>query len=432
MANPTISAQELKALEAQASQAEMSGRLDEAARTWERIVASVPTHAPALFSLGQYALRKDDPTRAREWLEKLVKVDGRDPQQWLSLAVACQGAKDEAGEEEALQGALTVDPSDLLALILRGNLYERQGKAHDAARLYGAVAAVAPPADRLHPDLRASVGHAIQYRDGHLKRYGEFLDGHLEPHLRDLPAPEARRFREAVDLLVGRRRRFESFPSSFFFPRLEPIEFFERSQFPWLDAFEQQTDAIREEFVAVMREDRGFSPYIAYPPGVPLNQWAELNHNANWSAFRLIERGAPVPENASRCPVTMGLLTTAPQPDQPGRTPAAMFSLLKPRTRIPPHSGVSNVRLVTHVPLIVPEKCGFRVGNTTREWVPRQAFVFDDSIEHEAWNDSDKPRTVLIFDIWNPLLTEVERRLVTALSGAMNDFVGGAPSSIDL
>ena len=424
LSNPTLSTQDLRALEGQAAQAEMSGRLDDAARVWERIVEAVPNHAPALFSLGQYFLRKNDPGRAKLWLDKVVKADGRDPQQWLSLAVACQGLKDEAGEEAALTGALKADPSDLLALILRANLFERQGRVADASRLYGAVAVIAPPAERLHPDLRASVAHAIAFRNDHQRRYGEFLDGELSPLLQGLPAEQTRRFREAVDLLVGRRRRFESFPASFFFPRLEAIEFFDRPLFPWLDAFEAETEAIREEFVAVMAQDRGFSPYIAYPEGVPLNQWAELNHNPNWSAFRLIEKGVRVEENASRCPRTMALLAGAPQPAQPGRTPTAMFSLLKPRTRIPPHTGESNVRLVTHVPLIIPEKCGFRVGNTTREWIPGQAFVFDDTIEHEAWNESDKPRAVLIFDIWNPFLSEEERRLVSALSAAMNAFAG--------
>ena len=424
MAPPDISAQDLRALELQASQFEASGRLKDAAQCWERVAAAVPNHAPALFWLGQDALRKDDPRQARDWLQRLVQADGRDPQQWLSLAVACQGVQDERGEEAALLGALTADPSNLLALILQGNLFERQGKAHDAARVYGAALAVAPPAGRLHPDLGASVAHAARFRDSHLKQYGEFLDGYLATHLSELPAADTRRFRESVDLLVGRRQRYESAPSHYFFPRLEPIEFFERGTFPWLDAFEANTDAIRQEFITVMREDRGFSPYIAYPPGLPLNQWAELNHNPNWSAFRLIEKGAWVEANASRCPITMGLLQTAPQPDQPGRTPTAMFSLLKPHTRIPPHTGVSNARLVTHVPLIVPEGCGFRVGNTTREWVPGQAFVFDDTIEHEAWNESDQPRAVLIFDIWNPLITEPERRLITALAGAMNVFLG--------
>jgi aspartyl/asparaginyl beta-hydroxylase (cupin superfamily) len=99
-----------------------------------------------------------------------------------------------------------------------------------------------------------------------------------------------------------------------------------------------------------------------------------------------------------------------------------MFSMLKPRTHIPPHCGVSNVRLVTHVPLIIPPGCRFRVGNDVREWVPGQAWVFDDTIEHEAFNDSDQLRAILMFDVWHPHLTEAERRMVTALSGAIKAF----------
>jgi aspartyl/asparaginyl beta-hydroxylase (cupin superfamily) len=121
----------------------------------------------------------------------------------------------------------------------------------------------------------------------------------------------------------------------------------------------------------------------------------------------------------------MRVLERAPQPDQPGRTPAAMFSLLKPRTRIPPHTGVTNVRLVTHLALIIPEGCGFRVGNETRQWLPGRAWVFDDTIEHEAWNDSDKLRVVLIFDIWHPHLTPAERALISALTAGVNAFTRG-------
>ena len=141
--------------------------------------------------------------------------------------------------------------------------------------------------------------------------------------------------------------------------------------------------------------------------------------------------GERVDENAAKCPLTMELLDGAPQPEQRGRTPAAMFSLLKPRTRIPPHTGGSNVRLVAHVPLIIPEECGFRVGNETRPWVPGQAWVFDDTIDHEAWNMSDKLRVILMFDIWNPLLTPPERAMITALSSAMNEFAAGAPAGQD-
>ena len=103
-----------------------------------------------------------------------------------------------------------------------------------------------------------------------------------------------------------------------------------------------------------------------------------------------------------------------------------MYSLLKPATRIPPHTGVTNVRLVTHLPLVVPPGCGFRVGNDTREWIEGKAWVFDDTIEHEAWNESDRLRVVFIFDIWHPHLAPAERAMITALMKGLNEFAGAA------
>ena len=104
-----------------------------------------------------------------------------------------------------------------------------------------------------------------------------------------------------------------------------------------------------------------------------------------------------------------------------------MFSVLQPKTRIPPHTGVSNTRLVVHLALVVPPRCGFRVGNETREWRAGHAWVFDDTIEHEAWNDSDLTRTVLIFDIWSPFLSEMERELVRRVTAAADAYNTGLP-----
>jgi aspartate beta-hydroxylase len=315
---------------------------------------------------------------------------------------------------------------DLLALVLRGNLFERQGRRHDAARAYGAAVSVAPPAERLHPDLRPALAHAAQFREWYGAELATFLDQRLAPRLGVTDGPDVERFRDALDIFVGRKRRYDSVPAIFTYPHLPAIEFFERDAFPWLDAIEAATDAIREEFIEVLKSEEGFAPYITYPPDVPHNQWVELNNSPRWSAFHLYKMGERIEANVARCPRTMAALAGAPQPRQPGRTPSAMFSLLKPRTRIPPHNGVTNTRLVVHLPLIVPEGCGFRVGNRTRAWVPGKAWVFDDTIEHEAWNDSDKLRVVLIFDIWHPHLTESERALVTAFTEGLNAFTGGA------
>jgi aspartyl/asparaginyl beta-hydroxylase (cupin superfamily) len=101
-----------------------------------------------------------------------------------------------------------------------------------------------------------------------------------------------------------------------------------------------------------------------------------------------------------------------------------VFSILDAKTRIPPHHGVNNTRLIVHLPLIVPPGCGFRVGGETREWQPGKAWVFDDTIEHEAWNNSDEPRAVMIFDIWNPAVSPEERAMVSVTVAGMSDWYG--------
>jgi aspartate beta-hydroxylase len=75
-----------------------------------------------------------------------------------------------------------------------------------------------------------------------------------------------------------------------------------------------------------------------------------------------------------------------------------------------------------HLPLVVPGNCRFRVGSETRRWQEGKAWVFDDTIEHEAWNDSDVPRAVLIFDTWHPGLSTGERELLRTAVPAIQSF----------
>jgi aspartyl/asparaginyl beta-hydroxylase (cupin superfamily) len=212
---------------------------------------------------------------------------------------------------------------------------------------------------------------------------------------------------------MGTRTPYYSQPTWMYMPELPAIEFFERSDFPWLDAFEAQTEAMRKELLQVLVADReGLQSYIDYPADMPLDQFRELNRSRRWSAYFLWNQGAPLPNHQARCPITCRLLESAPRCFISERAPTAFFSVLDANTRIPAHVGVTNTRCTVHVPLIVPPGCGFRVGSSTREWVPGQAWVFDDTINHEAWNLSDTPRAILIFDVWNPLLTAPEREMI--------------------
>jgi aspartate beta-hydroxylase len=424
MQNSDSRAREIGALEAQMQRAAQAGRDQEVLALLGRILQIDPRHPPALAAVAQRAFREGDMQSARTAFQRLVEVRSDDPQEWINLALTCRSLDDEPGEQEAIRHALSIDASNLLGLILRADLLERQGKTHEAAAAHRAVATVAPPMERLHPDLKPAVSRAFAFCEKYNGEFAGFLEQYLDEQFSAHAGENLKRFRDSVDIMLGRKKRYDSQSVTYHFPNLAPIEFFDRADFPWLDPIEACTDAVRDEFLQILQAEEGFTPYISYPDDVPQNQFAELNNSPNWSAFHLYKSGKLIAENAAKAPTTMKLLEGAPKPEQEGRTPAVMFSLLKPKTRIPAHTGVTNVRLVTHLPLIIPEDCGFRVGNDTRKWVPGKAWVFDDTIEHEAWNDSDKLRVVLIFDIWHPHLTPPERAMITALSAAMNEFTG--------
>ncbi|MDQ2942196.1 MAG: aspartyl beta-hydroxylase, partial [Candidatus Dormibacteraeota bacterium] len=119
MNHPDPRIQEINALEAEAVRAARAGRDEEANRLWGRILQIDSGHAPTLTALGQRAFLQGDMASCRAAFQRLVDADGSDPQQWINLALACQNLRDEPGEENALQRALTVDPTYLPALLLR-------------------------------------------------------------------------------------------------------------------------------------------------------------------------------------------------------------------------------------------------------------------------------------------------------------------------
>jgi aspartate beta-hydroxylase len=403
-------------LEQLARRASQEGRESDAVHLWSQLLEQSPGHSAALSGLGMAALRRGDRAPARALLEQAARAAPDDVMSWIHLAMACKANGDADAEAQAVERALVCDPMDLIALIMKSQILEREGRTNEAARVHAAVSAVSPPVERLSPDLRKAVLHSRDMIAARNQSLGDFLGRTISTPADQRPA----RFNESLDILLGKGKRYTHEPVLFYYPGLAPIYFFERSQFPWLAAFEAASEEIRDEFLRVHAEDRGFEPYINYPPGVPLNQWSELNHSQRWNAFHLLKSGERVEENAARCPKTMSLLAQAPQPQSPRRSPNAMFSLLAPGTKIPPHTGVVNTRLVVHVPLIVPEGCGFRVGNDVRSWRVGEGFVFDDTIEHEAWNDSDQLRVVLIFDVWRPDLSETERALIVELMSALD------------
>ena len=398
-------------------------RLDEAARVWGEVLTLAPGHGQALLHLGQHALYRKEPGQARALLERAAEAEPRDPAIPLNLAFACRGLGDTAGELAFLTRALAIDPYFYPALLARGMLEERSGATRQAARTFKDVLKIAPPEQLLTGEMKRAIERARAAVD----RNGENLDAFLRERLAPIEARHAdaslSRFEECRDIALGRKTAFVQQPSMLLVPRLPAIPFHDRADFPWLADLEAATPVIREELFGLLRADAGgFKPYVDHPAGAPIEQWAELNHSMRWNAFFLWKDGVRMDEQCRRCPKFASLLDTLPMIGIPNFGPTVLFSVLEPHTHIPAHCSVTNARLVVHLPLIVPPGCRFRVGNETRDWREGEAWVFDDSIDHEAWNDSGEKRVIAMIDIWNPLLTGAERELVSSLLNGLRDY----------
>jgi aspartate beta-hydroxylase len=399
------------------------GRWQEAEQLWRQVLAREPRHPQALYSLGVHAFKAGQLGNAQQLLQAAHQSMPDDPMVLLSLAVVRRQMGNDAGELAAIEAALTVDAYFLPALLAKGAHLERVGRLRAAAGVYRNALQVAPPEPRWPPPLREQLAHGRTVVERHGRELAAFLAERIGTRTEALTTFEAERWREAGAILSGQASPYPSVCSALHVPRLPAIPFFERSQFAWVEALEARTEAINAELAGLLAERSGdFAPYVAYEPGVPVNQWRELNHSNRWSSYFLWRNGTPVAEHQQRCPVTTAALEAVGMADIDGLCPNAMFSALAPHTHIPPHHGETNARLVVHLPLVVPPNCRYRVGYEHREWRVGEVLVFDDSIEHEARNDSDQLRVVLIFDVWNPLLSAGERDMVRALSTAMREF----------
>lgn len=392
------------------------------ARIVRHILADVTEHSH-LEAQADRAAAAGDLQTARRSLEQAVESGHANLDLWTKLSAVRRALGDDNGALAAIERALALSPLDFSALLARAMLLERTGSGRAGEAFANAIAQL-PPDREIPKSLRPAVEQAKRRASEHQTAVEQRL---LEALPADLDSKHRQRLQRLASNTSRRTRHFHQEPTHFHFPGMPETEFHDPDQFPGLAALEAATDVIRSEYESLVKlKTAELVPYNQYPDHVPLRQWRELNNNRDWTAIHLVQNGNPVEANASHCPETLRLVSQLPQPQIRGAGPNVMFSLLAPKTRIPPHTGVANVRLVSHLPLIVPPGCSFRVGATTREWRLGEAFVFDDTIEHEASNDSDELRVVLIFDLWAPALDQLERECVSRMiSAAGASFKGG-------
>jgi aspartyl/asparaginyl beta-hydroxylase (cupin superfamily) len=385
------------------------------------VTSGLDLNATALA--GTQALQRGDAAKARALFEQIVAAGRGDEFVWVALATACRGLGDHEAQMEAAEKALAASPRNVRALILKGDALVGADDTRTAVAFFRAALREIPPGSQLPPDLLAEVRHAQAECDRFASVYADYLYEQMAAAGFD-EQTSSRRFFQSIDLMTGRKQLYLQQPVFYYFPGLPQIQFYERGDFPWLAKLEAATADIRGELLDILKDEGAFEPYVQQQENMPAGNYRGLLRNPSWSACYLWRNGRIVEETAARCPKTMAALKDVPLPHVKGRTPSVLFSLLRSGARIPPHHGFINTRLICHLPLIVPGQCWLRVGNETRQWEEGKALIFDDTIEHEAKNDADKLRVVLLFDIWRPELSEEERRLVTTMFEAIDAYGG--------
>lgn len=372
------------------------------------------SRAPELLHAADAAAARGDLASAAQMIDQALAITDLGYAAWLKLAGLRRGLRQPHRALEAVHRALAHAPLDFIALALRAGLLEKLEPARAGEAWAEALAQ--RPAGALPPGLASAVSAGEALRDAWLAEREARFAAATAVSEAAADADQAWKIGRFRDNVLRKTRVWHSQPTHFHYPGLTEREFHPRARFPWLAEIEAATDTIRGEMQAALASQRAeLVPYLEYQEHEALEQWRQLNRNPDWTALHLTKLGAPVAANAALCPQTMRLLERLPQPRIPGASPNAMFSLLAPHTAIPPHVGVNNARLVCHVPLVVPAGCWFRVGGETRHWREGEAFVFDDTIEHEAANPSDQLRVVMIFDLWHPDLSPPEQQAVAAL-----------------
>lgn len=396
-----------------------------------QLLELMPGDLDALQFIASRHLVRGDPMRAVAMLLAAEQVHPDNARIAHQLGTAQTAAGDLHGAVRSLRRAVELMPHMFTAHLRLGAALEQLGEKHEALIAYFAAINIAQGQGQwlsdstTPPGLREAVLQAIRFTNA--ERH-DLFDRVLEPLRQRYGRSELLRVEDCLAIYLGEKEAIlpdpRQKPKFLYFPGVPSQTYYASDQFPWHTELEAATEMIREELREVLAENLPLQPFLEAdsPEALAGYLGAPSGQNAAWDAFFFYRHGVRHNKNCERCPRTSGLLETLPLVRIRDHAPETLYSVLRPGTHILPHRGVTNTRLVTHLPLIVPQDCALRVGGETHIWEEGRCITFDDTFEHEAWNKSAETRVVLIVDSWNPDLSEAERAAVTDLVGAIGDF----------
>jgi len=272
------------------------------------------------------------------------------------------------------------------------------------------------------PPLLPAVEQAVTlFRNGRRQALAQLLEPLAKEHGRSALTRVERCVRiylgeEQPDYPDARQR-----PTFLFFPGLGAQPYIDRSTLRWIPALEAHTDAVRAELMSLLPSSAG-RERVFTSEELERQNLRGLDAPPSWTGYYFYRHGQRREDNCTACPNTARAIDALPLVRLREHGPEVLYSVFTPGTELLPHRGVTNTRLVGHLPLIIPDDCALEVGGEIHRWQPGKVVVFDDTYEHGAWNRSKETRVVMIFDTWHPGLTEVERTAITALVGYLGDF----------
>ncbi|MEE4144862.1 MAG: aspartyl/asparaginyl beta-hydroxylase domain-containing protein [Halieaceae bacterium] len=403
------------------------GDIPSTIRTCQEILAVDGNHLSSLRFLADIAIDSGDLSSAANYLKTLLANSPGDLQALSQLGQALY----RRGELEQAVDVYTdywrIKPGGSTIYLTLGCLYAELGDIDKAAQVFSLGEAV--NADLLslwkNPDTNPGVSKMSK------TAWETLCQHHTELHVAAVDADgrqeDLDRIRDAVWPLADMRpvnyRHPKHRPQGFSIKYDTAPTFFDSNMFPWREHLELRYPDIRREILAGLDVATDGKPYLSDRHRLEGQLWEPLVNKMSWASVHLYQNGVANEKVIHKFPETLEALGGVPVATTDGNPSEVFISVLAPHTRIPEHFGVSSAILTAHLPIEVPPGCGLEVHGETRAPEPGKLMVFDDTWEHCAWNDSDQPRVVLIFELWHPELSEPERLAISRSFQARRDWV---------